>query len=120
MIHYRHSEVGVGSCELATLATEKICLFSRFPVFLVAMQTELKRQIGLFSAVMLIAGDMIGTGIFISTGAIAGSVVYSATKGAVDAVTRVLAADPDVFEPLYNDGRWALYEVATRYRGLRL
>ncbi|MBM4260201.1 MAG: amino acid permease [Deltaproteobacteria bacterium] len=34
-------------------------------------QTELKRQIGLFSAVMLIAGDMIGTGIFISTGAIA-------------------------------------------------
>jgi len=36
-------------------------------------QTELKRQIGLFSAVMLIAGDMIGTGIFISTGAIAES-----------------------------------------------
>jgi len=35
-------------------------------------------------------------------------------------MTRVLAADPDVFEPLYNDGRWALYEVATRYRGLRL
>jgi basic amino acid/polyamine antiporter, APA family len=34
-------------------------------------QPELKRQIGLFSAVMLIAGDMIGTGIFISTGAIA-------------------------------------------------
>lgn len=34
-------------------------------------QTELKRQIGLFSAVMLIAGDMIGTGIFISTGVIA-------------------------------------------------
>jgi APA family basic amino acid/polyamine antiporter len=34
-------------------------------------QTELRRQIGLFSAVMLIAGDMIGTGIFISTGAIA-------------------------------------------------
>lgn len=33
--------------------------------------TELRRQIGLFSAVMLIAGDMIGTGIFISTGAIA-------------------------------------------------
>jgi APA family basic amino acid/polyamine antiporter len=32
---------------------------------------ELKRQVGLFSAVMLIAGDMIGTGIFISTGAIA-------------------------------------------------
>jgi basic amino acid/polyamine antiporter, APA family len=34
-------------------------------------QKELKRQIGLFSAVMLIAGDMIGTGIFISTGVIA-------------------------------------------------
>src|SRR3990170_2852926 len=34
-------------------------------------QTELRRQIGLFDAVMLIAGDMIGTGIFISTGAIA-------------------------------------------------
>ena len=34
-------------------------------------QPELTRQIGLFSAVMLIAGDMIGTGIFISTGAIA-------------------------------------------------
>ena len=34
-------------------------------------QSELKRQIGLFSAVMLIAGDMIGTGIFISTGVIA-------------------------------------------------
>jgi APA family basic amino acid/polyamine antiporter len=34
-------------------------------------QTELKRQVGLFSAVMLIAGDMIGTGIFISTGVIA-------------------------------------------------
>jgi APA family basic amino acid/polyamine antiporter len=34
-------------------------------------QTELKRQIGLFDAVMLIAGDMIGTGIFISTGVIA-------------------------------------------------
>ncbi len=34
-------------------------------------QTELKRQIGLFDAVMLISGDMIGTGIFISTGAIA-------------------------------------------------
>ena len=34
-------------------------------------QQQLKRQIGLFSAVMLIAGDMIGTGIFISTGVIA-------------------------------------------------
>jgi APA family basic amino acid/polyamine antiporter len=37
-------------------------------------QQELKRQIGLFDAVMLIAGDMIGTGIFISTGAIAAQV----------------------------------------------
>jgi basic amino acid/polyamine antiporter, APA family len=37
----------------------------------VMAKTELKRQIGLFSAVMLIAGDMIGTGIFISTGVIA-------------------------------------------------
>jgi basic amino acid/polyamine antiporter, APA family len=37
----------------------------------VMAQPELKRQIGLFSAVMLIAGDMIGTGIFISTGVIA-------------------------------------------------
>jgi APA family basic amino acid/polyamine antiporter len=34
-------------------------------------KTELTRQIGLFSAVMLISGDMIGTGIFISTGVIA-------------------------------------------------
>src|SRR5258706_12961671 len=34
-------------------------------------QPELKRQIGLFDAVMLISGDMIGTGIFISTGVIA-------------------------------------------------
>ena len=34
-------------------------------------QTELKRQIGLFDAVMVIAGDMIGIGIFVTTGAIA-------------------------------------------------
>jgi APA family basic amino acid/polyamine antiporter len=34
-------------------------------------QPGLKRQIGLFDAVMLISGDMIGTGIFISTGVIA-------------------------------------------------
>jgi APA family basic amino acid/polyamine antiporter len=41
-------------------------------LWVIAMaQQELKRQIGLFSAVMLIAGDMIGTGIFISTGVIA-------------------------------------------------
>jgi APA family basic amino acid/polyamine antiporter len=35
------------------------------------VQTGLKRQIGLFSAVMVIAGDMIGIGIFVTTGAIA-------------------------------------------------
>jgi basic amino acid/polyamine antiporter, APA family len=34
-------------------------------------QQELKRQIGLFDAVMLISGDMIGIGIFVTTGAIA-------------------------------------------------
>jgi basic amino acid/polyamine antiporter, APA family len=34
-------------------------------------QNELKRQIGLFDAVMLIAGDMIGVGIFVTTGFIA-------------------------------------------------
>ncbi|HEV8724535.1 MAG TPA: amino acid permease [Candidatus Binatia bacterium] len=34
-------------------------------------QTELKRQIGLFDAVMLISGDMIGIGIFVTTGVIA-------------------------------------------------
>jgi APA family basic amino acid/polyamine antiporter len=34
-------------------------------------KSELKRQIGLFDAIMLISGDMIGTGIFISTGVIA-------------------------------------------------
>ena len=35
------------------------------------VQQELKRQIGLFDAVMLISGDMIGIGIFVTTGAIA-------------------------------------------------
>jgi len=40
----------------------------------VMTQTELKRQIGLFDAIMLISGDMIGTGIFISTGVIAAQV----------------------------------------------
>ena len=34
-------------------------------------QTELKRQVTLFDAVMLISGDMIGSGIFLATGAIA-------------------------------------------------
>jgi len=33
--------------------------------------SELKRQIGLFDAIMLISGDMIGIGIFVTTGAIA-------------------------------------------------
>jgi hypothetical protein len=32
----------------------------------------------------------------------------------------VLAGDPEVFTPLYDDGQWALYEVAPRFRGLRL
>ena len=34
-------------------------------------QQELKRQIGLFDSVMLISGDMIGIGIFVTTGVIA-------------------------------------------------
>ena len=34
-------------------------------------QQELKRQVGLFDAVMLISGDMIGIGIFVTTGVIA-------------------------------------------------
>ncbi|HEU4343989.1 MAG TPA: amino acid permease [Candidatus Binatia bacterium] len=34
-------------------------------------QTELKRQLGLFDAVMIISGDMIGIGIFVTTGVIA-------------------------------------------------
>jgi APA family basic amino acid/polyamine antiporter len=41
-------------------------------LMVVAMaQNELKRQIGLFDAVMLISGDMIGIGIFVTTGVIA-------------------------------------------------
>jgi basic amino acid/polyamine antiporter, APA family len=39
-------------------------------VFAMAQQ-ELKRQIGLFDSVMLISGDMIGIGIFVTTGVIA-------------------------------------------------
>src|ERR1043165_7687524 len=51
------------------------CLLPNFPVMLTVMtQTELKRQIGLFDAIMLISGDMIGTGIFISTGVMAAQV----------------------------------------------
>ena len=34
-------------------------------------QTELKRQLNLFDAVMVISGDMIGIGIFVTTGVIA-------------------------------------------------
>jgi APA family basic amino acid/polyamine antiporter len=34
-------------------------------------QQELKRQIGLFDGIMLISGDMIGIGIFVTTGVIA-------------------------------------------------
>ena len=45
-------------------------------------QQELKRQIGLFSAVMLIAGDMIGTGIFISTGVIAETLAIARRRAA--------------------------------------
>src|SRR4051812_34595267 len=37
-------------------------------------QLELKRQLGLFSAVMIICGDMIGSGIFFATGSIAETV----------------------------------------------
>jgi hypothetical protein len=35
-------------------------------------------------------------------------------------MTAVLGAASGVFTPLYDDGRWALYEVVPRYRGLRL
>jgi len=38
-------------------------------------------------------GSIVNVSSIVSTGAIPGSVVYSATKGAVDAVTRVLAAE---------------------------
>jgi 3-oxoacyl-[acyl-carrier protein] reductase len=38
-------------------------------------------------------GSIVNVSSIVSTSAIAGSVVYSATKGAVDAVTRVLAAE---------------------------
>jgi hypothetical protein len=32
----------------------------------------------------------------------------------------VLGRDPDVFTARYDDGRWAVYEVAPEYRALRL
>ena len=38
------------------------------------METGLKRQLGLFDALMIICGDMIGSGIFFATGAIAATV----------------------------------------------
>ena len=60
-------------------------------------KNELTRQIGLFSAVMLISGDMIGTGIFISTGVIAetlpspGGVLLVWILGGVLALTGALS-----------------------------
>ncbi|HEX9143158.1 MAG TPA: amino acid permease, partial [Candidatus Binatia bacterium] len=50
------------------------CLPVSLLMVIAMAQNELKRQIGLFDAVMLISGDMIGTGIFISTGVIAAQV----------------------------------------------
>jgi hypothetical protein len=35
-------------------------------------------------------------------------------------MSAVLRREPDAFTLRYDDGRWALYEVAARYRGLRL
>jgi len=40
-------------------------------------KNELKRQLGLFDAVMVISGDMIGVGIFVTTGFIAGMIPSS-------------------------------------------
>jgi hypothetical protein len=37
-----------------------------------------------------------------------------------DLMARVLGRDPDVFSVRYDDGRWALWEVAPRFRGLML
>lgn len=56
----------------AHLGPYGICLpnFSLLMVSAMA-KDELKRQIGLFDAVMLICGDMIGIGIFVTTGVIA-------------------------------------------------
>jgi basic amino acid/polyamine antiporter, APA family len=67
--------VGVTKFFQTMPSTEKSptsCLSSVSLLMVVAMvQQELKRQIGLFDAVMLISGDMIGIGIFVTTGAIA-------------------------------------------------
>jgi basic amino acid/polyamine antiporter, APA family len=60
-------------------------------------QNELKRQIGLFDAIMLISGDMIGIGIFVTTGAIAetlptpGGVLLVWILGGVLALTGALS-----------------------------
>jgi APA family basic amino acid/polyamine antiporter len=60
-------------------------------------QGELKRQIGLFDAVMLISGDMIGIGIFVTTGAVAetlptpGGVLLVWLLGGVLALTGALS-----------------------------
>jgi APA family basic amino acid/polyamine antiporter len=60
-------------------------------------QNELRRQIGLFDAVMLISGDMIGIGIFVTTGAIAetlptpGGVLLVWLLGGVLALTGALS-----------------------------
>ena len=35
-------------------------------------------------------------------------------------MTAVLARDRDIFARVYDDGRWAVYEVAPAYRGVRL
>lgn len=57
------------------MSAERVACLPVSLLMVIAMaQDELKRQIGLFDAVMLISGDMIGTGIFISTGVIAAQV----------------------------------------------
>jgi hypothetical protein len=55
------------NCVAQGKLSESSCLYFRFPVFLNAMtQTELKRQIGLFDTVVLIAGDMVVIGILVN------------------------------------------------------
>jgi basic amino acid/polyamine antiporter, APA family len=57
------------------MSAERVACLPVSLLMVIAMaQNELKRQIGLFDAVMLISGDMIGTGIFISTGVMAAQV----------------------------------------------